>query len=51
MIQSGQGEGMQSMDVALDRLVREGVITAHDALEKALDKESFVKLHPSAQAI
>lgn len=50
MIQAGQGEGMQSMDVALDRLVREGMITAHDALDKALDKESFMKLHPSVQA-
>jgi twitching motility protein PilT len=50
MIQSGQGEGMQSMDATLDRLVREGVIAAEDALEKALDKESFMKLHPAAQA-
>ena len=50
MIQAGQGEGMQSMDVALDRLVREGEISAHDALEKALDKESFAKLHPAVQA-
>ncbi|MCC6552066.1 MAG: PilT/PilU family type 4a pilus ATPase [Polyangiaceae bacterium] len=45
MIQSGQGEGMQSMDSALDRLVREKAITAEDALEKAIDKESFAKLH------
>lgn len=46
IIQSGQGEGMQSMDGTLDRLVHEGVISAHDALEKALDKDSFAKLHP-----
>jgi twitching motility protein PilT len=44
LIQSGQGEGMQSMDSTLDKLVREGVITAHDALEKATDKEAFAKL-------
>ncbi|HSN97546.1 MAG TPA: PilT/PilU family type 4a pilus ATPase [Candidatus Nanopelagicales bacterium] len=50
MIQSGQGEGMQSMDTALDRLVREGLISARDALEKAIDKESFGKLHPGGQA-
>lgn len=50
MIQSGQGEGMQSMDSALDRLVREGVLSAQDALEKAIDKESFGRLHQPAQA-
>jgi twitching motility protein PilT len=43
-IQSGLGEGMQSMDTMLDRLVRDGTLKAHDALEKALDKESFMKL-------
>ncbi|MDW8251140.1 MAG: PilT/PilU family type 4a pilus ATPase [Myxococcales bacterium] len=44
LIQSGQSEGMQSMDGMLEKLVREGVVKAHDALEKALDKESFAKL-------
>jgi twitching motility protein PilT len=43
LIQAGQGEGMQSMDATLEKLVIEGVITAHDALEKATDKESFSK--------
>ncbi|MEZ4360826.1 MAG: PilT/PilU family type 4a pilus ATPase [Kofleriaceae bacterium] len=43
-IQSGQAEGMQTMDSALDRLVREGAVRATDALEKAIDKESFSKL-------
>lgn len=43
-IQGGTGEGMQAMDTALARLVKEGTVTAHDALEKALDKERFVKL-------
>ena len=43
-IQSGISEGMQSMDAALDKFVRDGAIRAQDALEKALDKESFSKL-------
>lgn len=43
-IQSGASEGMQTMDSALDRLVKEGAVRAHDALEKAIDKESFSKL-------
>jgi twitching motility protein PilT len=44
IIQAGQGEGMQTMDGTLERLVREGVISPHDALEKATDKEAFAKL-------
>ena len=44
-IQAGQGEGMQTMDQTLDKLVQSGAITAHDALEKATDKEAFAKLH------
>jgi twitching motility protein PilT len=43
-IQTGAAEGMQAMDATLDRLVREGAVKAVDALEKALDKESFSKL-------
>ena len=43
-IQSGAADGMQAMDVALDRLVKEGAVRAADALEKAIDKESFAKL-------
>jgi Tfp pilus assembly pilus retraction ATPase PilT len=45
LIQAGQSEGMQTMDATLDRLVREGVVTFHDALEKATDKEGFSKLN------
>ncbi|MCC6647090.1 MAG: PilT/PilU family type 4a pilus ATPase [Polyangiaceae bacterium] len=47
-IQSGKGEGMQGMDDTLGKLVREGMVTAHDALEKAVDKESFAKAFPEA---
>lgn len=44
LIQAGAQAGMQAMDAALERLVREGVVTARDAYEKALDKESFAKV-------
>jgi twitching motility protein PilT len=47
LIQSGQGEGMQTMDATLDKLVQRGVITADDALEKATDKEAFARLSAS----
>ncbi len=43
LIQTGQQDGMQSMDATLDKLVRDGKISARDALDKALDKESFAK--------
>jgi twitching motility protein PilT len=43
-IQAGAADGMQTMDSALDRLVREGAVRATDALEKAIDKETFSKL-------
>jgi len=42
-IQSGSAEGMQGMDVVLERLVREGLVTPQHALEKAQDKEPFAK--------
>ena len=45
-IQSGSADGMQTMDSSLEKLVREGTVKAHDALEKALDKEAFTKLLP-----
>ena len=44
MMQSGQAQGMQTMDMALERYVRDGTIAPETALEKALDKESFAKL-------
>jgi twitching motility protein PilT len=44
MMQSGQAQGMQTMDMALERYVRDGLIAAETALEKAIDKESFAKL-------
>jgi twitching motility protein PilT len=44
LMQAGQAQGMQTMDMALERYVRDGTITAEVAIEKALDKESFAKL-------
>jgi twitching motility protein PilT len=43
-IQSGAGDGMQTMDSSLEKLVTGGIVKAQDALEKALDKEAFAKL-------
>ncbi len=45
-IQTGLAEGMQPMDLSLEKLVRAGTVTAEAALEKALDKDSFGKLFP-----
>ena len=50
-IQSSSGEGMQSMDNALERLVTAGTIAARDALDKALDKEAFAKLPSVARGL
>ncbi len=44
LIQQGISEGMQSMDSALERYVHAGVVSAQDALDKALDKESFARI-------
>ena len=42
-IHAGMSEGMQPMDLALERLVKAGTVKAEVALEKALDKEGFAK--------
>ncbi|HEX5661110.1 MAG TPA: PilT/PilU family type 4a pilus ATPase [Polyangiales bacterium] len=47
-MQSGKALGMQTMDVALEKLVRDGKVTAQVAIEKAEDKDSFKKLFPQA---
>jgi twitching motility protein PilT len=44
LMQSGQAQGMQTMDMSLERYVRDGTISPETALEKAADKESFAKL-------
>lgn len=43
LMQSGQSQGMQTMDLALERLVASGAVSPESALEKAIDKESFQK--------
>ena len=44
LMQAGQATGMQTMDMALERTVAKGIVTAEAAAEKAIDKESFQKL-------
>jgi twitching motility protein PilT len=44
LMQAGLAEGMQPMDWAIERAVLAGDITARDGLEKALDKDTFIKL-------
>lgn len=43
-MQSGQGEGMQTMDQALVQLVQAGKITAQVAMTKAVDKVLFERM-------
>jgi len=43
VMQAGQSQGMQTMDMALERLVAEKKVSPTIALEKAIDKESFQK--------
>jgi len=44
IMQAGQSQGMQTMDMALERLMQKGTISPEAALEKAIDKESFQKV-------
>ncbi|MBZ4396366.1 type IV pilus twitching motility protein PilT [Myxococcus sp. AS-1-15] len=43
-MQAGQGQGMQTLDMHLERMVRDNVITPDAALEKAQDKENLAKV-------
>ena len=51
LIQQGSSEGMQTMDSALEKLVVSGAVKAKDALDKALDKESFARIAAVARAL
>jgi len=42
-MQNGRAQGMQTMDNALEKLVRDGVVDLDTALEKAEDKDSLRK--------
>lgn len=44
LIQAGAREGMQTMDMSLEKLVADGVIRARDALERVHDKQGFAKI-------
>jgi twitching motility protein PilT len=50
LMQGGQAQGMQTMDMALERLVKEKTVSLEAALEKAIDKESFAKAFKGADA-
>jgi twitching motility protein PilT len=43
LMQAGRGQGMQTMDMALEQLVRAGTVDLQAALEKAEDKDAFRK--------
>ncbi len=49
MMQAGKGQGMQTMDLALERLAKAGVITPQAGFEKAEDKDNFRKLFPALE--
>jgi len=44
VMQAGRGIGMQTLDMALEKLVREKTVSLEIALERASDKESFAKI-------
>lgn len=44
LMQGGRAQGMQTMDMALEKLVRAGTVDALVAIEKAEDKEGLRKL-------
>jgi twitching motility protein PilT len=44
VMQAGQNVGMQTMDMALERLLAQGKINAEDALEVASDKEAMARI-------
>jgi len=51
LMQAGLADGMQPMDWAIERAVVSGAITAQDGLEKALDKDTFMKQPAIAQRL
>ena len=44
VMQSGQAQGMQTMDMALERLLTQSKIAAEDALDRAVDREVFAQV-------
>jgi twitching motility protein PilT len=44
LMQSGQTQGMQTMDLGLERLLTQSRISAEDALDRAVDREAFAQV-------
>jgi twitching motility protein PilT len=44
VMQAGQAAGMQTMDMALERLLTQSRISAEDALDRAVDREQFAQV-------
>lgn len=44
VMQAGQAQGMQTLDLALERLVVQGRISAEAALDRAVDREAFAQV-------
>ena len=44
VILAGQAQGMQAMDVGLERLLTQSRISAEDALDRAVDREQFAQV-------
>jgi len=44
VMQSGQAQGMQTMDMAFERLLTQSKISAEDALDRAVDREQFAQV-------
>lgn len=44
VMQAGQAQGMQTLDLALERLLTQRRITAEDALDRAVDREAFAQV-------
>jgi twitching motility protein PilT len=44
VMQAGQVQGMQTMDMALERLLTQSRIVAEDALDRAVDREGFAQV-------
>jgi twitching motility protein PilT len=49
VIVAGKGQGMQFMDDAIHALLQQGVVSAHEAFMKAIDKNRFKELLPAEE--
>src|SRR6202158_3535538 len=49
VIVSGKGQGMQFMDDAIFALLQNGMVTAHEAFMKAIDKNRFKQFLPAEE--